>query len=109
MEFLSFFNQYEESMKKYDVYQVFVDHFSEFLEKIIESKCSTKKKHKETAYILFKAETDLMSLCVSKCLDQGISPLYTYDALWIAKSDQKAVVDIMNESARDLMVPTVAI
>lgn len=64
--------------------------------------------HAETSEILFKSESALMEENMRCLKERGIVPIYCYDALWVRKSFEEEVRQIMNRTAEIWEIPTKA-
>lgn len=62
--------------------------------------------HAETSEILFKSESALMEENMRSLKERGIVPIYCYDALWVRKSFEEEVRQIMNRTAEIWEIPT---
>jgi len=103
---LSFFNLESNHMKSSKLFKYYNSIESNVMNEIILDK--QMHSHKITSKLLFTLENNLMSNVIVKLNKENIFVGYTYDALFVAESVVNKVVEVMNQTALEMNIYTIA-
>ncbi|SCY36586.1 hypothetical protein SAMN05192588_2505 [Nonlabens sp. Hel1_33_55] len=104
IEHLSFFNKKHFLMKQSPLYEYYKMREPIMLANIIRQKHQID--YKITSRMLFKKEVEIMTEVIRKLNVLNIYVLYVYDALYCKKSNESKVIEVMNETIKNLGINT---
>lgn len=99
IEHLSFFNKEWEQMMRSPLFKYYLDNEVQMMTNLYHSK--SENGYKSTSKDCFYFETELMRDNVKDMLEEGISVLYCFDALYVHPDDLKTAERIMNKNAEE--------
>lgn len=99
IEHLSFFNKEWEQMMRSPLFKYYSDNEPQMMSNLYYEKA--KDGYKSTSRDCFYFETELMRDNVKDLLEEGISVLYCFDALYVHPEDIKIVKEVMNKNAEE--------
>ena len=106
VEHLSFFNKTYNGMVKSPLFNYYMDHEPDMMERVVKDKASTRQGHKITSRKLFRKEVALMTEVISRLNSIDIYVGYIYDALITTEKLLPMVTDVMNEVADEMDIKT---
>lgn len=99
IEHLSFFNKEWKQMMRSPLFKYYSDNEPQMMSNLYYEKA--KDGYKSTSRDCFYFETELMRDNVKDLLEEGISVLYCFDALYVHPEDIKRVKEVMNKNAEE--------
>lgn len=104
VEHLSFFNKDVWAMKKSPLWKYYEDNHKNLLDNVVDQK--NAKGYKITSQELLNAEVGLMTEVIDELNQQGIFPIYVYDALYFRSDMMSEIENVMRSVAKRFGVNT---
>lgn len=98
VEHLSFFNKRVRDMKRSPLFSYYNEKAPTMLSNVIDRK---KISHKDVTIDMFTAEVEMMTECIERFNEHGISAIYVFDALYVPTKDRVLAELIMDKVAKD--------